>query len=99
MNNQIEVCVAEQQTQGRGRYGHQWVSPASANLYLSMLWPLSKLARAVDGSDRDGANKLDTLSLWLLIAIARLLEQHGCTDIQLKWPNDLCVRNKKLAGI
>jgi BirA family biotin operon repressor/biotin-[acetyl-CoA-carboxylase] ligase len=87
-NEQVAVCVAEQQTQGRGRYGHQWVSPASTNLYLSMSWSSQVLPK-----------QLDALSLWLLIAIAKLLEQLGCADIQLKWPNDLCVQNKKLAGI
>lgn len=93
-NEQVAVCVAEQQTQGRGRYGHQWVSPASVNLYLSMSWSLR------GASEQPGeSNKLDALSLWLLIAIAKLLEQQGCADIQLKWPNDLCVQNKKLAGI
>ncbi len=87
-NKQVAVCVAEQQTQGRGRYGHQWVSPAAVNLYLSMSWPL-----------RDWREEYETLSLWLLIAIAEILEKHGCSNIQLKWPNDLCVRNKKLAGV
>ena len=91
---QFAVCVAEKQTQGRGRYGHQWVSPAVANLYLSMSWSLQCMPVHPDNS-----KKLESLSLWLLMAIAKLLEQQGCVDIQLKWPNDLCVRDKKLAGI
>jgi BirA family biotin operon repressor/biotin-[acetyl-CoA-carboxylase] ligase len=91
---QFAVCVAEKQTQGRGRYGHQWVSPVSANLYLSMSWPLQAAPEQPGKS-----NKLDALCLWLLIAIVELLEQQGCADIQLKWPNDLCVQNKKLAGV
>lgn len=91
---QFAVCVAEKQTQGRGRYGHQWVSPASANLYLSMSWSLQGIA------EQSGkASKLDALSLWLLMAIAELMEQQGCVGVQLKWPNDLCVQNKKIAGI
>ena len=87
-SEEVVVCVAEQQTQGRGRYGHQWVSPLAANLYLSMSWPL-----------QDWNEKYETLSLWLLLAIADLLEKQGCAEIQLKWPNDVCVRGKKLAGI
>ena len=87
-NRQVAVCVAEAQTQGRGRYGHQWVSPAATNLYLSMSWSL-----------KTWSNQYDALSLWLLITIAKLLERHGCANIQLKWPNDICVQNKKLAGI
>jgi len=87
-NREISVCVAEQQTKGRGRYGHQWESPAALNLYLSMSWPLQAWKE-----------EYEPLSLWLLIAIADLLETQGCNDIQLKWPNDICVESKKLAGI
>ncbi len=87
-DEKIVVCMAEQQTQGRGRYGHQWVSPLGVNLYLSMSWSL-----------QTWAEKYETLSLWLLVAIAKLLEKHGCANVQLKWPNDICVENKKIAGI
>lgn len=87
-NREISVCVAEQQTKGRGRYGHQWESPAALNLYLSMSWPLQAWKE-----------EYEPLSLWLLIDIAELLETLGCNDIQLKWPNDICVESKKLAGI
>ncbi len=87
-NKQVSVCLSEQQTKGRGRYGHKWVSPSAVNLYLSMSWPISVWS-----------NRYETLSLWLLVSIADLLEKYGCHDIQLKWPNDLCVDNKKLAGV
>lgn len=87
-SKQIAVCLAEQQTQGRGRYGHQWVSPLAVNLYLSISWPMQ--ARELQH---------DALSLWLLIALAGVLERNGCKNIQLKWPNDICVQNKKLAGV
>ena len=87
-NDQIIVCLAEQQTQGRGRYGHEWVSPAGVNLYLSMLWPIKYIQKPYE-----------VLSLWLLLAIVELLEEYQISDIQLKWPNDICVREKKLAGI
>ncbi len=87
-NKQVAICMAEEQTQGRGRYGHQWVSPPAANLYLSMSWPL-----------QTWKEEYKPLSLWLLIAVADLLEKKGCNNVQLKWPNDICVNNKKLAGI
>ncbi len=86
--NDVVVCLAEQQTHGRGRYGHQWVSPAGVNLYLSMLWPES--GRPL---------QYEILSLWLLLAIADMLTAYGIDGIQLKWPNDVCIANKKLAGI
>jgi len=87
-DDQIKVCVAEQQSHGRGRYGHEWESPSAVNLYLSMSWPLQVWEK-----------RYESLSLWLLVFLAGMLESYGCTDIQLKWPNDLCVRNKKLSGI
>ena len=87
-SNKVMVCVAEQQTQGRGRYGHQWVSPPTVNLYLSMSWLLPVWEQ-----------KHESLCLWLLIALAEFLEELGCENIQLKWPNDICAENKKLAGV
>jgi len=87
-NNSYHICLAEEQTAGRGRFGHQWWSPAGVNLYLSIFCP------HVDWRD-----DYEALSLWCLIAIAELLEQHGVTNIQLKWPNDICSDNKKLGGI
>ncbi len=87
-SKQISLCLAERQTKGRGRYGHHWESPSGVNLYMSMSWPLQVWKQ-----------EYETLSLWLLIAVAELLEKYGCKHIQLKWPNDICVENKKLAGV
>ena len=84
----VAVCIADQQTQGKGRFGHSWWSPAGVNLYLSMQWCLQQW-RA----------QYEVLGLWLLISIAQLLEQLGVADIKLKWPNDICVAGKKLGGI
>jgi BirA family biotin operon repressor/biotin-[acetyl-CoA-carboxylase] ligase len=80
--------VAGEQTAGRGRRQRQWVSPAGAGLYFSIilrpqfdqsLWPLLTLMAAVAAHDA------------LLVACS--LE----TDI--KWPNDILVDEKKLCGI
>ncbi len=83
----IMVCVAEHQTRGRGRFGHTWWSPPG-NLYLSMSYPLQRWER-----------RYETLGLWLLIAVAKLLERLGCKGVRVKWPNDICVQGKKLGGI
>ena len=84
----VGVCIADQQTQGKGRFGHSWWSPAGVNLYLSMQWGLQQW-RA----------QYEMLGLWLLIAIAQLLEKQGVVDVKLKWPNDICMDGKKLGGI
>ncbi len=86
--NEMVVCIAEEQTKGRGRFGHQWWSPPGVNLYLSMLRSLNQWSR-----------QYEILSLWLLIAIAGLLERLKFNGVQLKWPNDICIQNKKLGGI
>lgn len=82
------VCIAEQQTAGRGRRGRNWVSPFASNLYLSLTWEF-------DG----GATALEGLSLAVGVAVAQGLEHCGAQDITLKWPNDLMHQGSKLGGI
>jgi len=82
------ACLAEQQQAGRGRRGRQWVSPFGGNLYMSLLWQFNV-----------GASQLGGLSLAIAVAIMRALNLSGLTSASLKWPNDILVKGKKLAGI
>ena len=82
------VFVAEQQTQGRGRRGRQWVSPLGQNIYLSIVW-------GFDG----GVQALEGLSLAVGVAVRRALESCGVNGLEFKWPNDLLWQKKKLGGI
>ncbi|EGU39791.1 bifunctional biotin--[acetyl-CoA-carboxylase] ligase/biotin operon repressor BirA [Vibrio scophthalmi] len=82
------VCIAEYQSQGRGRRGREWVSPFGCNLYLSMYWRLEAGMAGAMG-----------LSLVVGVAIVEALEKIGIEGIKLKWPNDLYFYDKKLAGI
>ncbi len=82
------VCIAEYQSQGRGRRGREWVSPFGCNLYLSMYWRLESGMAGAMG-----------LSLVVGVAIVEALEKLGIEGIKLKWPNDLYYQDKKLAGI
>jgi BirA family biotin operon repressor/biotin-[acetyl-CoA-carboxylase] ligase len=82
------VVFAESQTSGRGRRGKTWVSPFAANIYMSTLWDFERGAEALEG-----------LSLGVGIAVRRALMQLGVEDVQLKWPNDIYVGQKKLGGI
>jgi BirA family biotin operon repressor/biotin-[acetyl-CoA-carboxylase] ligase len=82
------VCLAEQQRGGRGRRGRSWVSPFAANLYFSLLWRISAGAMALGG-----------LSLVTGVAVVRSLRCFGIEAAGLKWPNDVLVKNAKLAGI
>lgn len=82
------VCLAEYQSQGRGRRGRQWFSPFGSNLYMSMYWRLDAGMAAAMG-----------LSLVVGIASVEALESLGIEGIKLKWPNDVYYQDKKLAGI
>lgn len=83
-----DACIAEYQHAGRGRRGRQWFSPFGANLYLSMYWRLEQGPAAAVG-----------LSLVIGIVMAEVLQELGASDVRVKWPNDLYLRDRKLAGI
>lgn len=82
------VCVAEQQTAGRGRLGRQWVSPYGRNLTFSVLWEF-----------HNGAAALEGLSLAVGLAVAEALQGMGVAGLGLKWPNDVLCEGRKLAGV
>lgn len=83
-----QSCFAEYQTSGRGRRGRSWVSPFGSNIYFSLYWKLENGLAATMG-----------LSLAVGIAVVNALEQLGCSNLKLKWPNDIYWNNKKLAGV
>lgn len=88
MLNGGHACVAEYQTAGRGRRGRQWVSSFGSNIYLSLAWrfdlPMAELAG---------------LSIAAGVTVARVLTAHGVQGHGLKWPNDIHIQGKKLAGL
>ena len=82
------IILAEQQSTGRGRRGRKWVSPFAQNIYYS-------LVLRVDG----GMRQLEGLSLVVGLAVLGALRDFGDFEAGLKWPNDILVGNKKIAGI
>jgi BirA family transcriptional regulator, biotin operon repressor / biotin---[acetyl-CoA-carboxylase] ligase len=83
------TCVAAHvQTNGKGRRGRTWVSQLGASLTFSLLWRFQCGAAALSG-----------LSLAVGVALIRALNALGVNQAQLKWPNDVLVDSKKLAGI
>ncbi len=82
-----EVVIAEQQTAGKGRRGRSWVSPAGVNLYCStVLRPDLPPQRAAE------------MTLTAAVALAETIREAG-VDASIKWPNDVMVAGKKVAGI
>jgi BirA family biotin operon repressor/biotin-[acetyl-CoA-carboxylase] ligase len=82
------LVLAEQQTAGRGRRGRKWVSPFAQNVYYS-------LVLRIEG----GLRQLEGLSLVVGLAVMQALRESGVQGAALKWPNDVLVGQKKIAGI
>lgn len=80
--------LAEYQTAGRGRRGDRWLAPPGSAVCLSLGWRF-------ESPPKD----LSALSLVVGIASAEALIGLGARELGLKWPNDLVVRGRKLAGI
>ncbi|PCI70145.1 MAG: biotin--[acetyl-CoA-carboxylase] synthetase [Gammaproteobacteria bacterium] len=88
------VCIAEHQSEGRGRKGNQWISPFGANLYFSIGIELPVGLSVLGGLSL-------AIGIGLTEAINNLEAQKVKTaqQVKLKWPNDLLCNNRKLAGI
>jgi len=81
------VVIAETQTKGRGRLGRSWVSPPHRNLYLSVVLrpPLA-------------ASAAPLLTLVAGLAVAETVRE-WTSRAALKWPNDVLIDGRKVAGI
>lgn len=82
------VIFAEKQTAGRGRFGRQWASAAHLGLWFSLLLR-PKLPFA----------EWPKLTAWTACCLASALEGVAPVSCQVKWPNDLQIRRKKVCGI
>ena len=82
------VVIANSQTRGRGRLQRRWESPPDVNLYASVILR-PDIAPVLAPS----------LTLMAGVAVADLVSSYCPGGVQLKWPNDVQVHRKKLAGI
>lgn len=82
------VLLAEFQSKGRGRKDRVWISNAGQNLTFSIL---------LKSDLKD--YKLNLINLGASIAVAQGIENLFQLDAELKWPNDILVNKKKIAGI
>ncbi|MBO2589090.1 bifunctional biotin--[acetyl-CoA-carboxylase] ligase/biotin operon repressor BirA [Shewanella algae] len=83
-----DLCIAEYQSAGRGRRGRQWVSPYGSHLYFSMYWQFSQ-----------GLSQAMGLSLVVACSLVSVLESFGIAGLGVKWPNDIYLDGRKLAGV
>lgn len=82
------VVVSESQTKGRGRLGRSWVSPKGKGVYMSIILRPDLFPSSVA-----------QLTLLSAIALCEAVQRVSGLQPQIKWPNDLLIDNKKLAGI
>jgi BirA family biotin operon repressor/biotin-[acetyl-CoA-carboxylase] ligase len=82
------VVFAESQTKGRGRLGRKWISPAHKGLWFSLL--LRPNLRPQE------ATRLTVASA---TALRRAIHSETGLNPEIKWPNDILIRGKKIAGI
>ncbi|MGH7713894.1 MAG: biotin--[acetyl-CoA-carboxylase] ligase [Gemmatimonadaceae bacterium] len=81
------LIVADAQRTGRGRAGRRWASAPGTGLWLTLL------------ERPNDATALAVLPLRIGARMAKVLERWTAAPIQLKWPNDLFVEGRKLAGV
>jgi BirA family biotin operon repressor/biotin-[acetyl-CoA-carboxylase] ligase len=85
---QCEVLLAEHQSAGRGRRGRRWVAPLGGAMCLSLSWTFGEVPE-----------ELGALGLVIGVCVRRALQRLGVQNLKLKWPNDLLLNEKKLAGV
>jgi BirA family biotin operon repressor/biotin-[acetyl-CoA-carboxylase] ligase len=82
------VVCAETQTKGRGRLGRNWTSPKGKGLYFSLI-----LRPSLPPTD------VARVTLLAAVAVSEAIQRIGGANPQIKWPNDLLIDGKKVAGI
>ncbi|MDO8953854.1 MAG: bifunctional biotin--[acetyl-CoA-carboxylase] ligase/biotin operon repressor BirA [Gammaproteobacteria bacterium] len=83
------LCLAEQQTMGRGRLGRSWFSDFGRNICLTYLWQTEK-----------DLSQLGGLSLVVGLSLVEAIKASGIDiPLKVKWPNDIICHDKKMAGI
>lgn len=82
------VVLAETQSKGRGRLARQWLSPKYKGIYFSLiLRPKISLSEA------------SLLTLLAAVSVCEAIEEKAGLGAQIKWPNDIMLKHKKLGGI
>jgi len=85
-NNDGLVVLAEEQIQGRGRSGNKWVAGYGDSVICSILLT-------------DCGISAELLSLTIAVATAEAIGKCTKAEAKIKWPNDIILNNKKVAGI
>ena len=87
-SNKVQLCLAREQTQGKGQYGRNWESQRDGSILFSIRRNFPQECN------------LNGLSLVVGLAIIKVLEKDCLVEgFKIKWPNDIFFEGKKLAGV
>ena len=82
------IVTAEEQTKGKGRLGRKWFSPSQAGIYVSII-----IKPKLKPEDAPG------ISIMTALALANSIGKFSLEKVKIKWPNDIIIDGKKVAGI
>lgn len=82
------LVVADKQSQGRGRRGRSWESPAGMNIFMTIMLRPSF-----------APSKASMITLVMAVSVAQAIADVTRLSVGIKWPNDIVVNKKKVVGI
>ena len=86
-HDELTCIIADKQTAGYGQFGRKWISPKGVNLYITFFFCLPA-----------NTARIEELAVFMGKVLKTVLEKQG-VSATLKWPNDLIIGSKKLAGV
>ena len=99
-----DVLMAEIQTEGRGRFDRKWISDQPENIYISFVLKPPVILSDQHDDNRNEHQKqpclfpLNNIPQYLSVKLCEILETYGISPV-IKWPNDVLINGKKIAGI
>lgn len=84
---ELTCIIAEEQLAGYGQFGRKWISPKGVNLYATFYFHLPAKSE-----------NIEELAIFMGKILKTVLEQQGVSPT-MKWPNDLLLNGKKVAGV
>lgn len=82
------VVIADSQTKGRGRFGKNWYSPPEMGVWMSVILPSMK-----------NDNSFVNMSYISTLSVVEALNDTAKLKTEIKWPNDVLIKQRKIAGI